>query len=257
MILFVYSSCSHAGFRFKKQVRHEVINPVILALVSGSAGLGLMLAAITPHVAVLTATGRQLPWSVGALVAGYNFVQSLVHAAVIAGVAVAVVVLLASFIPSLARLVYKGMVLLPVIGHVWKNVVIARFARLLATLRISGVPILDSMEIAAHLVDHGAMKSAIMKARSNIREGEGIAGPLKNTGAFPSMVIQMVSAGEETGKLDDMLLRIADYYDAEVEAALLPARLPGILAIIGLAMLVQGAVLFFIVSPLLSALHSK
>lgn len=242
---------------FKKRIRHDVANPLILALVSGMAGLGLILASIRPHLGVMTASGKELPWTVAALLASYNFFASLAQGAVIAGIAVAVILLFSVLIPPLSRLIYEAMILVPYYGSVWEKVLLARFARILATLQISGVPILDSMEITAGLVGHGTAKNAILKARAGVREGEGIAGPLKESGYFPRMVIQMVSAGEETGKLDEMLLKIADYYDAEVEAALLPARLPGILVILGLSLMVQGMVLFFIVNPILSAIYSR
>ena len=242
---------------FRKRIRHEVINPVILALVSGIAGLGLLLATIRAHLGVLTASGRQLPWTAGALLSSYNFAHGLVHAGVIAGIAIAVVVLLASFIPSLARVIYEAMVYLPFTGHIMKKTFIARFARILETLQKSGVPILEGMDITAESVGHRAVESAILKARAGIKEGVGLAAPLKKSGIFPPMVIQMVSAGEETGKLDEMLMRVADYYEAEVEAALLPARIPGIMVVIGLALFVHGMILYFIVSPILSSIYLK
>ena len=242
---------------FKKRIRHEVINPLLLAFVSGTAGIGLVLATIHAHLGVLTASGRELPWTVGALLSFYNFIHGLAQGAIIFGIAIAVLVLLASFIPALARLVYEAMIMIPYFGHVWRKLFVARFARVLATLQMSGVPILDAMDIVAGLVGHRKYEDAINKARAEIREGVGLSGPLKDSGLFPQLVIQMVSAGEETGKLDQMLLKIADYYDAEVEAALLPARVPGILAVVGLALLVHGTVLYFIVSPILSSIYLK
>jgi type IV pilus assembly protein PilC len=257
VILERLSAHFEAQILFKKKIRHEVVNPVILAAVSGIAGLGLVLATIRAHLGVLTASGKALPWTVGALLSAYNFLHSLAQGAVVAGIAAAVIVLLASFIPPLARLIYEAMIIVPFFGQVWRKIILAKFARLMGTMQISGVPILDSMDIASKLVGHRTYEAAINRARAAIREGEGIAGPLKKAGVFPQMVVQMVSAGEETGKLDEMLLKIADYYDAEVEAALLPARLPGILVVIGLSLLVHGLVLFFVVSPVISAIYSR
>jgi len=242
---------------FKKRIRHEVINPIILAVVSGVAGLGLLLATIRAHLVLLSASGRELPWMAGVLLSAYNAAHQLANAAVIVGLIVAFIVFLAALVPPIARVIYEGMVFLPFIGHVLKKTFIARFARILATLQRSGVPILEGMDITAQTVGHRSFEAAILKARAGIKEGEGIAAPLKKSGMFPRMVIQMVSAGEETGKLDEMLLRIADYYDAEVEAALLPARIPGIMVVVGLSLLVNGLVLFFIVSPILSAIYIK
>lgn len=107
----------------------------------------------------------------------------------------------------------------PVIGGLIQKMSVARFSRTLGTLQKSGVPILDGMDIVARTAGNKIIENAIFKARASIREGEGIAGPLRATGVFPSMVIQMVAAGEETGKLDDMLVRIADFYDQEVDTS--------------------------------------
>jgi len=106
---------------------------------------------------------------------------------------------------------------LPLFGDMLRKVATARFARTLGTLQKSGVPILDGMDIVAKTAGNKIIESAIFKARASIREGEGISGPLRAVGVFPPMVIQMVSAGEETGKLDEMLVRIADFYDTEVD----------------------------------------
>ncbi len=108
---------------------------------------------------------------------------------------------------------------LPVIGSLLRRMAVARFSRTLGTLQRSGVPILDGMDIVAKTAGNKVIEEAIFKARASIREGEGISGPLRATAVFPPMVIQMVNAGEETGKLDEMLVRIADFYDQEVDTA--------------------------------------
>ncbi len=136
-----------------------------------------------------------------------------------------------------------------------KKLAVARFARILGTLQSSGVPILDGLDITARCLGSGMMATALLEARAKIKEGEEIAGPLKATGAFPAMVIQMISAGQETGKLDQMLLKIADFYEAEVEAETFPARLPTWCLIVGVALLVQGLTLVLVLNPLLEAGH--
>lgn len=108
---------------------------------------------------------------------------------------------------------------LPVFGSLLRRMAVARFSRTLGTLQRSGVPILDGMDIVAKTAGNKVIENAIFKARASIREGEGISGPLRAVGVFPPMVIQMVNAGEETGKLDEMLVRIADFYDQEVDTA--------------------------------------
>jgi type IV pilus assembly protein PilC len=107
----------------------------------------------------------------------------------------------------------------PIIGDVLRKGAVARFTRTLGTLVASGVPILDGLEITAKTAGNVIIKDAVMQARASIREGETIASPLKQSGVFPPMVVQMITVGEETGALDAMLTKIADFYDDEVDSA--------------------------------------
>ena len=108
---------------------------------------------------------------------------------------------------------------LPVIGNVLRKTVVARFTRTMGTLLSSGVPILDSMEIVAKTAGNVVVKEAIMHAREKVAEGKDVAGPLAETKVFPSMVVQMIAVGEQTGAMDSMLQKIADFYEDEVDAA--------------------------------------
>ncbi len=108
----------------------------------------------------------------------------------------------------------------PVFGSLSHKVSVGRFSRTLATLLGSGVPVLSALETTAGTVDNEIISSAILDARTAIREGEEIAKPLQASGQFPPMVVQMVSIGEETGALDQMLGKVADFYEGEVEAML-------------------------------------
>ena len=108
----------------------------------------------------------------------------------------------------------------PVFGKLNHKIALARFSRTLSTLLVSGVPILQALETVAGSVDNDIISDAILSARSAIREGEQIGDPLQRSGLFPPMVIQMIAIGEETGSLDTMLSKIADFYEAEVDATL-------------------------------------
>lgn len=109
---------------------------------------------------------------------------------------------------------------LPVFGKLNHKIGVARFARTLATLLSSGVPILQAFETVAGACGNVILQEAILNARTAIREGERIGDPLEASGLFPPMVVQMISIGEETGALDQMLTKIAEFYEQEVEAAL-------------------------------------
>jgi len=109
---------------------------------------------------------------------------------------------------------------LPMFGLLLRKVAVAKFTRTLGTLVKSGVPILQAMETVAQTSGNKVIETAIMEARESIREGERIAEPLKRSGVFPPMVTQMISVGEETGNMDTMLHKIADFYDQEVEQSI-------------------------------------
>jgi type IV pilus assembly protein PilC len=118
------------------------------------------------------------------------------------------------------RRVIDGLLLkMPVLGDVLKKIAVARFCRTLGTLVSSGVPILEALEITAKTAGNAVVEDAIMETRKSIEQGKTIAEPLKATSVFPSMVVQMVAVGEQTGALETMLNKIADFYEDEVDEA--------------------------------------
>jgi type IV pilus assembly protein PilC len=118
------------------------------------------------------------------------------------------------------RRVVDGMLLkVPILGSILRKIAVARFCRTLSTLMASGVPILDGLDITARTSGNAIIEDAIQVTRKSIERGETIAAPLKQTGVFPGMVVQMISVGEATGALDNMLAKIADFYEEEVDTA--------------------------------------
>jgi type IV pilus assembly protein PilC len=107
----------------------------------------------------------------------------------------------------------------PAIGEILRKSAVARFTRTLGTLISSGVPILDGLGITARTAGNMVVHNAVMQTRVSIREGQTIAEPLRASGVFPPMVVQMIAIGEETGALDEMLEKIADFYEQEVDSA--------------------------------------
>ncbi len=108
---------------------------------------------------------------------------------------------------------------LPVFGPLFRKAAVARFARTFAVLVASGVPILEALEVVARSSGNRVIETSVLAAREDIREGELISDPLQRSGVFPPMVTQMVLVGEETGSLEEMLTKIADFYDEEVDTA--------------------------------------
>ncbi len=125
-----------------------------------------------------------------------------------------------------------------VLGNLIRKREVGRFARTLGTLLKSGVPLLQALEIVEAVVGNQVISRALKDVRSGVREGQGIGGPLTRSGVFPTLALQMVNVGEETGHLDDMLMRVAEYYDKETSTqlkTLVSLVEPALIVIMGLA----------------------
>jgi type IV pilus assembly protein PilC len=154
--------------------------------------------------------------------------------------------------PRGKKLVHKTMLRLPIIGNVLQKIAVARFTRTLGTLLASGVPILDALDIVAKTAGNVVIEEGLMYARARISEGKNMADPLAEIKVFPGMVVQMVAVGEQTGALDTMLNKIADFYEEEVDVAVsaLTSLLEPILMVVVGA--VVGVVLVSMYLPIFS-----
>jgi type IV pilus assembly protein PilC len=114
---------------------------------------------------------------------------------------------------------HRLMLTAPVLGPVMRKIAVARFTRTLGTLLSSGVPILDALNIVAKAAGNVVVEAAINRTADRIKEGRTMAEPLAETKVFPAMVVQMIGVGEQTGALDQMLNKIADFYEEEVDVA--------------------------------------
>jgi type IV pilus assembly protein PilC len=135
--------------------------------------------------------------------------------------------------------VLDGLLLkMPVLGMLLRKIAVARFCRTLSTLTSSGVPILDGLNITAKTAGNSIVEDAIMATRKSVEEGKTISEPLGDTDVFPTMVVQMIAVGEQTGALDTMLSKIADFYEDEVDTAvagLMKLLEPILIAFLGVA----------------------
>lgn len=113
----------------------------------------------------------------------------------------------------------KLMMKVPVLGVLIQKVAVAKFTRTMGTLIASGVPIIEGLEITARTAGHKVIERAVLAIIEDIKQGRGMSEPLKEQGVFPGMVVQMIEVGEQTGALDDMMNKIADFYDEEVDTA--------------------------------------
>ncbi|HET9954695.1 MAG TPA: type II secretion system F family protein, partial [Polyangiaceae bacterium] len=148
-----------------------------------------------------------------------HFFVSALPFLIVGGIGAAVGISYLYRTPRGKRFAHKTMLKLPVMGPVLRKIAVARFTRTLGTLLQSGVPILDALEICAKTSGNVVIESGIMSVRQAISEGRNMAEPLTQTGIFPDMVVQMIAVGEQTGALDQMLNKIADFYEEETDVA--------------------------------------
>jgi len=140
--------------------------------------------------------------------------------------------------PKGKRIIDAFMLKLPIVGDLIRKIAVARFCRTLATLTSSGVPILDGLQITAKTSGNSIVEDAIMATRKSVEEGKTISEPLGQTDVFPTMVVQMIAVGEQTGALDTMLTKIAEFYEDEVDTAvagLMKLLEPVLVAFLGVA----------------------
>jgi type IV pilus assembly protein PilC len=228
----------------KSKIKSAMMYPIIVTIVAIGAAI-IMLTVVVPRFAALFAEmGAKLPAPTQMLVDISNFLKKWIWLFILIGTIVVIVF----------RRVYKTnykfalkvdtmLLNLPLFGDVIKKTAIARVTRTLGTLMHAGVSILHAMETVAKTAGNKLIEKTMLEAREAIREGERIAETLKKSGVFPPMVIQMIAVGEETGSLDAMLAKIADFYDREVSDAV--EGLAGMiepLIIVFLAVVVGGMV---------------
>jgi type IV pilus assembly protein PilC len=230
----------------KRKVRGALIYPIAVIVIA-SCIVGFLLVKVVPVFAdVFADFGGELPAPTRFLMAAGEFMQySWWLLLLIANSSIIGIKLLgkSKYIKSaMDRVILK----VPLVGDLVTKVAVARFARTLGTLITSGVPILQALKITKETIGNEVIQNAVQNVHDSIKEGETIAAPLDESKVFPAMVVNMIDVGEETGSLDAMLMKVADIYDAEVEAAV-----EGMLALMEpMIIIVLGGVIGFIVISL-------
>lgn len=205
--------------KLKGKVKSALTYPVVVLVVAVLVTTVLLLK-VTPVFAKMFADfGSALPGPTQFVVDLSAWLQSyIIH--LVVGIGIFVAAIIASYRNPKGRRIWDKVSLkMPIIGEVLRKVAVARFTRTLGTMISSGVPILDALEVTAKTAGNRTVEDGIFYVRAKIAEGKTIAGPLLETGVFPSMVVQMIGVGEATGAMDTMLGKIADFYDEEVDVA--------------------------------------
>ena len=238
---------TEAQTRLQARVRTALAYPFFMSLVSGTIVI-FLLAFVVPKVTrIFEEQKQELPLPTRILLGLSNAITDniwlllLLVALLIAGVV--------AFLrrPGGRAWVDRRLLNVPLLGPILTKIAVARFARTLATLLANGLPLLSALDLARRVTGNLAMSDAVEEARTAIREGQGVAAPLRRTGLFPPLLTHMIAVGERSGDLEPMLARVADAYEQEVESSL-----AGLTAVFEPAMIVvMGGVMLFIVLAIL------
>ncbi|HWP95938.1 MAG TPA: type II secretion system F family protein [Syntrophomonadaceae bacterium] len=238
--LAVYLEREH---EISSKIKSASVYPAIISVFAVIMIIGLITFVLPSFVDMFKSSGMDLPTPTRILLAVSAFLRAF-WMYLTGGIILMVVGLKRMGKTPSGRYFFDNMYLhLPLLGKTISRINVARFARTMGTLVKAGIPILQALEVLQEVAGNAVIARAIGKARASISEGESIAGPLEETGVFEPMVTQMISVGEETGSLDDMLVRMSEYYEREVMYmvdALMAAIEPILIVIV--ALLVGGIV---------------
>lgn len=219
-----------------RRVRSALAYPVMIVAVAVPAVVVMLVAVVPTFERMFASAGVPLPLPTRLVVGASALVQERWWM-LLAAAALAVAALARAYRTDAGRLAADRFALgVPVLGSLLRKAAVSRFTRTLGTLVASGVPILDGLEATAKTAGNRVVHDAVMRSRASIAAGDTIAGPLAESGVFPPVVVQMIDVGEQTGALDEMLTRVADLHDQEVDAAveaLLAAMEPAMILVLG------------------------
>jgi len=238
--------------KLRAAVKSALIYPVSVVSIAGIV-IGLLLWKVVPIFANLFASlGVELPLPTRIVVGLSSFIGTFGWVFVLLGVGIFFAFQSAYKTEGGRFAIDSAMLKLPVIGSLLRKIAVARFTRTLGTLITSGVPLLESMDITARTSGNAVVERAILGVRKAVEEGRTLTDPLRESEVFPNMVTQMIAVGEQTGAMDAMLQKIADFYEAEVDAAvkdMLTLLEPMIIAFLGFAV---GGVVISLYLPMFS-----
>ncbi|MDX6254321.1 MAG: type pilus assembly protein PilC [Frankiales bacterium] len=229
-----------AEVRLRGKVKSAMTYPVMVFIIAMIAVIGMLLFIVPVFAGLFKQLGGKLPAPTQALVLMSAALKVGIVPLIIGGVAFSVWWRKVKHLERMREIVDPVKLKLPVFGMLFRKIALARFARNLGTMMHSGVPILQALDIVSDTTGNMVLAHAIRDVQESVRSGESITAPLSQHAVFPPMVVQMMAVGEDTGALDTMLSKIAEFYDQEVEAttealtALIePLMIAGLGAIVG------------------------
>ena len=252
-ILQRLSAYIEKNVKLKRAVKSALVYPVAVLLVAAGVIILLLWKVVPIFATLFVGLGVDLPLPTRMVISLSNFVGSIFGFLIVAffvGLAVGLRVWYGT--PQGRMAVDTALLKFPVLGILLRKIAVARFTRTLGTLISSGVPILEGLDITARTAGNAVIEKALLHVRKSLEAGRTLADPLKETQVFPGMVTQMIGVGEQTGAMDAMLQKIADFYEDEVDAAvkdLLAAMEPMMIVFLGV---VVGGIVISMYLPLFS-----
>jgi type IV pilus assembly protein PilC len=205
--------------KLKSQVKSAMVYPIAIIVIAAGVVTVILWKVIPTFGSLFAGLGADLPLPTRIVMAASDLLVRFMPYIIVAGIAISWA-FKRYYSTEKGRYVVDGILLkLPILGNILRKIAVARFCRTMSTLLASGVPILDGLDITARTSGNAIIEEAVQITRKSIERGETIAAPLKQTGVFPPMVVQMIGVGEATGALDTMLSKIADFYEEEVDTA--------------------------------------
>jgi type IV pilus assembly protein PilC len=252
-ILQRLSSYIEKNVKLKRAVRSAMIYPASVMSIAAAVIVLLLWKVVPIFVELFNGLGVDLPLPTRIVIALSNFVGSVYGLMILVFLVGAGFAIKFWYGTPVGRMSIDTLLLkVPVLGIVLRKIAVARFTRTLGTLISSGVPILEGLDITARTSGNAVIEKAISQTRKAVEAGRSLVDPLKETDVFPGMVTQMIGVGEQTGAMDAMLQKIADFYEDEVDAAvkdLLTALEPIMIVFLGV---VVGGVVISMYLPLFS-----
>jgi type IV pilus assembly protein PilC len=252
-ILQRLSSYIEKNVKLKRAVQSAMIYPIAVMSIAGGVIILLLWKVVPIFTQLFNGLGVDLPLPTRIVIAMSEFVGSIYGFIIAAFFAGGIFALKSWYGTPQGRMVIDTIILkIPLVGPLMRKIAVARFTRTLGTLISSGVPILEGLDITARTSGNAVVERAITQTRKAVEAGRSLVDPLKDTGVFPGMVTQMIGVGEQTGAMDAMLQKIADFYEDEVDAAvkdLLTAMEPIMIVVLGV---VVGGIVISMYLPLFS-----
>ena len=222
--------------KLKGQVKSAMIYPTAVIVIATVVVTAILWKVIPTFATLFAGLGADLPLPTRIVIALSNALVRWMPVIIVVIVAMVFGIRTYYVTEGGRRVIDRFMLALPILGLLLRKIAVARFCRTLSTLLSSGVSILEALDITARTAGNAIVEDAIQVTRTSIERGETVAGPLRQTGVFPPMVVQMIGVGEATGALDTMLGKIADFYEEEVDVAvagLLTLLEPVMIALLG------------------------